>query len=334
MKRKILCALALIGAMSTQTFADNTMTVAIDGNNIADSSAVVENGVTYISVRPVAEALGLNVDWASDTKTVTVSNNGPLYITFTIGENAYTFAKTAPMELSGAPVIIDSASYIPADVVTDLLNYEIVEEDNVLNIVTGADVSVEDDTASGEAVENENTENENTSEDAVISEQNEGTGTVKEVSDTEILFEDEAMGEVRLNKSDNVKVTDEDGNAVDIDSIEEGTKLIVEYGDVMTKSLPPLNNPVSITVCKADEEKVTGTGVVAEVSEDEILFDDDVKGEVRLNKSDNVKVTDEDGNAVDINSIEVGANLTVEYGKAMTMSIPPLNNPVSITVLK
>lgn len=332
MKRKILCTLALIGAMSTQVIANNNMTVAIDGNNVANSSAVVENGVTYISVRPVAEALGLNVDWASDTKTVTVSNKGPLYITFTIGENAYTFAKTAPMELSGAPVIIDSASYIPADVITDLLNFEIAENNNVLNIITGADVDVEDENTSGEAVE-DNKEDENTSNDAVEDEQNEGTGTVKEVSDSEILFEDDVMGEVRLNKSDDVKVTDEEGNAVDINTIEEGTKLIVEYGDVMTKSLPPLNNPVSITVCK-DDESYIGTGIVTDVSEKEILFNDEVRGEVRLNKSDNVKVTDEDGNEVDINSIEVDTKLTVEYGKAMTMSIPPLNNPVSIIVLK
>ncbi len=334
MKRKFLCALALMGAMSTQTLADNTMTVAIDGNNISDSSAVVENGVTYISVRPVAEALGLDVDWEADTKTVILSNKGPLYITFTIGENAYTFAKTAPMELSGAPVIIDSASYIPADVITELLNFEISEDGNVLNIITGADISVDDDIVSGEAVENENTEDENSSEETAESEKNEGTGIVTEVSEDEILFEDEAIGEVRLNKSDDVKVTDEDGNTVDINSIEVGAVLIVEYGDVMTKSLPPLNTPLSITVCKSDYESYTGTGIVTEVSEDEILFNDDVKGEIRLNKSSDVKVTDEDGNEIDIDSIEVDTKLTVEYGKAMTMSIPPLNNPVSITVLE
>ncbi len=234
MKKKILCTLALIGAMSTSAFADST-TVAIDGKVVENSNVVVENGVTYIPVRPVAEALGLNVEWTAETKSVAISNGGPLYITFTIGENGYTIAKTAPMPLSAAPVIINSSAYIPADVVTDLLSFDIKEDKDTLNIITGNDTLVEDDVVSEEAVEPE----------TVI-----GTGIVAEVSEEEILFNDEVKGDVRLNKSDAVKVTDEDGNEVDINSIDVDAKLKVEYGKAMTMSIPPLNNPVSITILK------------------------------------------------------------------------------------
>ena len=73
MKKKILCTLALIGAMSTSAFADST-TVAIDGKVVENSNVVVEDGVTYIPVRPVAEALGLNVEWTAETKSVAISN--------------------------------------------------------------------------------------------------------------------------------------------------------------------------------------------------------------------------------------------------------------------
>ena len=327
MKRKILCTLALIGAMSMQTFAAPNMAVTIDGKAVAGGNAVVENGITYIAVRPFAEAMGLNVNWEAETKTVTVTNNGPLSITFTIGENAYTFAKTAPMKLSGEPIVIDSASYIPADVVTDLLNYDVTAENNVVNIVTGSETA-EDEIVSGEAAEDESTENDS---------QEKAVGTVKEVSESEILFEDDEMGQVRLNKSEDVIVKDSLGNDIDIDEIKEGDKLEVVYSDAMTKSLPPLNNPVSITLISAEEnedEKAAGEGVVSEVSEKEILFTDDVRGDVRLNKSENVKVTDEDGNEADIDSIEKGDKLKVVYGDAMTMSIPPLNNPVSVVILK
>ena len=112
---------------------------------------------------------------------------------------------------------------------------------------------------------------------------------------------------------------------------------VEKNGENLNINVPMLEDVTSdeaITSEEAvEEEAVEGNGVVTEVSEEEILFEDEVKGLVRLNKSENVEVVDEDGNTVEIDTIEVGANLVVEYGKAMTMSLPPLNNPVKITVL-
>ncbi len=218
MKKKLLATLALTTSMAVSAFAGTAVT--INGNAIENANAIEENGATYIAVRPIADALGLNVEWNGDTKTVVVTNGGSLYITFQIGVNGYTFAKTAPMELSGAPILVNSTTYVPADVFTDLLQYTVTNENGTVNIVT---------------------------EDKEIAT---GFGTVSEVSDEEILFNDEIKGEVRLNKSDNVKVTDENGNSVDINSITVGTKLTVEYSDAETMSLPPLNNPISIIVHK------------------------------------------------------------------------------------
>ncbi len=218
MKKKLLATLALTVSMAVSAFAGTAVT--INGQAVENAQAIVENGATYIAVRPIADALGLNVEWKADTKTVIVTNGGPLYITFKIGVNGYTFAKTAPMELSGAPIVVDSTTYVPADVFTDLFEYTITNENGTVNIVT------ED------------------KESAV------GFGTVTEVSADEILFNDEIKGDVRLSKGDSVKVTDENGNDVDINSITVGTKLTVEYGDAETMSLPPLNNPVSIIVHK------------------------------------------------------------------------------------
>ncbi len=218
MKKKLLATLALTTSMAVSAFAGTAVT--INGKAIENANAIEENGATYIAVRPIADALGLNVEWNGDTKTVVVTNGGPLYITFQIGVNGYTFAKTAPMELSGAPILVNSTTYVPADVFTDLLQYTVTNENGTVNIVT---------------------------EDKEIAT---GFGTVSEVSDEEILFNDEIKGEVRLNKSDNVKVTDENGNSVDINSITVGTKLTVEYSDAETMSLPPLNNPISIIVHK------------------------------------------------------------------------------------
>lgn len=218
MKKKLLATLALTASMAVSAFAGTAVT--INGQAVENAQAIVENGATYIAVRPIADALGLNVEWKADTKTVVVTNGGPLYITFKIGVNGYTFAKTAPMELSGAPIVVNSTTYVPADVFTDLFEYTVTNENGTVNIVT------ED------------------KESAV------GFGTVTEVSADEILFNDEINGDVRLSKGGSVKVTDENGNDVNINSITVGTKLTVEYGDAETMSLPPLNNPVSIIVHK------------------------------------------------------------------------------------
>ncbi|MDO4300979.1 MAG: copper amine oxidase N-terminal domain-containing protein [Clostridia bacterium] len=235
MKKKLLCTLALIGAMSTSAFAATS--AAIDGKIVDNSSVIEENGTTYISVRPIAESLGLDVEWIGETKTVIISNGGPLYITFSIGKNGYTFAKTSPMPLSGAPIVVNSAAYVPTDVLTELLSYKTEENDNILNIITNSN-SQEDETTSGQAVNTDKIKADGYA------------GIVTEVSDDEILFNDSVRGEVRLSKSSNVKVTDLNGNTVDIDSITVDTKLVVEYGEAMTMSIPPLNNPVSIVVCK------------------------------------------------------------------------------------
>lgn len=78
------------------------------------------NGTEYFPVREVFEDMGFNIEWQNDTKTVIVEKL-PLYITFTIGTDGYTIAKTAPIRLGAAPVIIDGKSYAPVSLFTDLL---------------------------------------------------------------------------------------------------------------------------------------------------------------------------------------------------------------------
>lgn len=50
---------------------DETVAVKVNGKNIA--TGVVDNGVTYIPVRAVAEALGANVAYDAKTKTVAIT---------------------------------------------------------------------------------------------------------------------------------------------------------------------------------------------------------------------------------------------------------------------
>ncbi len=239
MKRKLLFTLAIMGIMSVSAMA--APNVAIDSNVIENSDIIEQDGISYFPVRPVAEAMGLTVEWKAEDKSVVLTNGGPIYITFKNGENAYTFAKTAPMELSGAPIIVNDKTYIPVDVISDFFNYEIMKSDETYNIITK--YQEETDTQEPSADEEQSSKGFADLEEKAVA-----TGVVTEVNEEQITFEDDERGTVILTKSDSVKVTDKDGKDADINSVKADMKLNVEYGPAMTMSIPPINNPVSITI--------------------------------------------------------------------------------------
>ena len=78
-----------------------------------------------------------------------------------------------------------------------------------------------------------------------------GTATIKSVDkeNEKILVTDEKMGDVILNLHDDVKI--EYKNGTDLNAYNwmvEGQKLEIEYSPIMTRSLPPINNPVKILI--------------------------------------------------------------------------------------
>ena len=74
-----------------------------------------------------------------------------------------------------------------------------------------------------------------------------GTATIKIVDkeNKTILVTDEKMGEVVLNLHDDLKVEYKNGES---EWMVEGQKLEIEYSPIMTRSLPPINNPIKILV--------------------------------------------------------------------------------------
>ncbi|MCC8098168.1 MAG: copper amine oxidase N-terminal domain-containing protein [Eubacterium sp.] len=135
MKRKIILTAAFAVFMSISTAAAEKH-MELDYNEIENSDVIVYNDIDYMPVRAVAEAMGLNVEWESETKTVIISNGGPLYITFSIGVNGYTFAKTAPAAYEGEPVLEDGKTYIPVETFESLMGYDIRESETAYNIIT------------------------------------------------------------------------------------------------------------------------------------------------------------------------------------------------------
>ena len=222
-------AISMLGSVSAiaGTTASVAKNITVNGDKIT-ATAITQDGKTLLPVRAVATALGLNVEWNAEQKSV-VLEDLPLYVTFRTGVDGYTFAKTAPMPLGQAPIIIDSVTYVPVELFSDILAYTVDDTDNGIVIFDETEESSTEETTEVDA---------------------KATGKVVEIGDKEILFNDEVMGEVRLCPNDDTKITDKDGNEIKITDIKVDNEIEVEYSDVMTDSLPPLNNPISIKVVK------------------------------------------------------------------------------------
>lgn len=93
----------------------------------------VIDGKVMLPLRAVAEALGYEVTWNNETKSVELLK-GPQWTSIKIGENAYFRNRMAPAPLSAAPVIVDSRTLIPAEFVTEILQYGIQVQEGVLKI--------------------------------------------------------------------------------------------------------------------------------------------------------------------------------------------------------
>ena len=75
----------------------------------APNAFVSADNMVMVPLRAIAEALGYEVEWDAATKSVTIG----AHISLTIGMDAYSYAKMAPIELQAAPVIVDGSTYVP-----------------------------------------------------------------------------------------------------------------------------------------------------------------------------------------------------------------------------
>lgn len=319
MKRKI-CAFMITGAILCRACAVNAASagsVKVDGAEVAQ----ITDGM--VPVRDVAQALGYEVEWIADSKTVTLAK-GPVYVTFAVGVDGYTFAKTAPMPMGFVPVIIDGKTYVKTEFFTDALDLDAAEDENGISFVT----------------ENAQAETDNADE-AQDEAKTVRVGTAADISANELSFMDDEMGEVLLIVNEDTEITDENGARINVSDIEQGEVLEVVYGDAMMDSLPPRNNPVSITATgikrenaldDSDKEAVAGAisgtvqsnedGLIHVVSDDK----DAEYPEIVLAVSDNTQ-----GDGVDAVK---GDKVEASYSLAMTRSIPPQAEAFSISILK
>ena len=129
----ILLSLLLILNTLTTVFAVGTaITLQVDSNTInigsrsvtIDTAPVIIDGRTLIPVRGVSEAMGGNVDWNNDTKTVTITL-GSNKVEMTVDSKTAYFNNNA-QTLDVAPVILNGRTMLPARFIAESFGFDVL----------------------------------------------------------------------------------------------------------------------------------------------------------------------------------------------------------------
>ena len=74
MKKQIIAATALMLAISSTAYASDNINIFVNGNAL-NTGAFIMNDSTYIPLRAVSEALGSNVNWDGNTRSVYIDSD-------------------------------------------------------------------------------------------------------------------------------------------------------------------------------------------------------------------------------------------------------------------
>ncbi|MFA5576574.1 MAG: copper amine oxidase N-terminal domain-containing protein [Tissierellaceae bacterium] len=106
--------------------------INIDGREIVLDRQMYrdEAGVLMIPLRQIGEALGYEVTWDDESRSVELVK-GAHWTLVTIGEDSYNFARMH-IELGRAPDLRNSTSYVPYDFLQEVLRVEVEVTENGL----------------------------------------------------------------------------------------------------------------------------------------------------------------------------------------------------------
>ena len=315
--KKIIPMIAIATLMTTSVFASTNNVQAekvtleqenakensiyINGEILENASLIKEGDKVLMPVRAIFEKLGYEIGYDANTKTINMTK-APHYITFSTTLDAYTFSRMAPQPLGKAPVVKEGVTYVPVEL------FELIGMETMLISNNILYIGEMPSTTEHKQVEEKN--------QIIIKEIDEKNNT--------ITVEDGEKGTIVLNIKDlKIEYTTEDKELM------VGQALDVEYGDIMTASEPPINTPKSVKVV----DKFS-YGLVSSVEKDDkgntrVVFNDNEIGEVVLNLAPDFKVNYK----TEDKELKEGQYLEVVLGRAMTMSLPPMNNPKSVSVL-
>ena len=226
MKRKLtaLFLSAIMTFSSTVTiFADDDITVKLNDSNIEfDQAPIVESGRTLVPFRAILEAMNVDVDWDSETKTITCTK-GDKVIKLTIGENEM-FINDEEVTLDVPAKIVNGRTLLPLRAISENLDAEVKWDSDTKTIEIKSNNSSNEEQAeeTQEATENQESNSNETAKTYI--EEVDSTG--KHIFNTYSLLSDFSIFEDDTYKNKLKKI--EEKTSKFLDSYDENTTSVDE----------------------------------------------------------------------------------------------------------
>ncbi len=141
MKKKIIAVImaAVTVAMCASVFADDTIKVFVNGDQIsfAELNPYIDNEHTLVPMREIFEALGADVEWDDETRTI-ISYDPVSDVSVTMQiDSDVMFVNETPIELETPPTIPanTSTAVVPVRAVAEGMN-SVVGWDEATRTVT------------------------------------------------------------------------------------------------------------------------------------------------------------------------------------------------------
>lgn len=120
-QKLLAAAVMLVISMSGSVFAEDNISVYLDGNQIQfDVQPQIINDRTMVPLRTIFEALGASVDWNEETRTVT-SSKGSAYVSLTV-DSADMSVNGTSVALDAPACVIDGRTLVPIRAVSEAYN--------------------------------------------------------------------------------------------------------------------------------------------------------------------------------------------------------------------
>ena len=111
---------SMLFGMTVPVYANDEVKIKVDGRELTDVQAILQNGSTLLPVRSVSNALGGEVLWDAATKTVVVTK-GTTDVVMPVGEK-YIIVNDDVVEISAPAQVVDGRTYVPLRVLGNALD--------------------------------------------------------------------------------------------------------------------------------------------------------------------------------------------------------------------
>ncbi|GEM_PF-338748 len=143
---------ALTAAITVSALAASPVTVTIDGQQLStDTPAQIVEGRTVVPMRAIFEALGADIEWNANDKTVTATKEDTV-IEMTIG--APSFEKDGKSVALDTPaMVIDSRTMVPVRAVSESLGCQVDWDSYTKTVIINSSADKEKETSTKNSTE-------------------------------------------------------------------------------------------------------------------------------------------------------------------------------------